>query len=57
MRFLLYKKCRIWLIPLWVDGYITAVKAMKRLNLKPFTFYRKVQEAGIKKKNNCEITI
>lgn len=29
---------------LWKDGDITAVAAMKRLNLKPNTFYRRVKE-------------
>ena len=29
---------------MWKDGDITAVEAMKRLNLKPNTFYRRVKE-------------
>ena len=29
---------------LWRDGKITATEAMKRLNMKPSTFYRKVKE-------------
>ena len=29
------------------QGGITAVEAMKRLDMKPSTFYRKVKEAGI----------
>ena len=28
----------------WQHGSITAVEAMKRLNMKPSTFYRKVKE-------------
>ena len=32
---------------LWRSGEITAVEAMKRLNLKPNTFYRRVKELGI----------
>ena len=31
----------------WRDGKITAVAAMKRLNLKPNTFYRRVKEWGL----------
>lgn len=34
-------------VSLWRQGSITAVEAMKRLNMKPSTFYRKVKEAGI----------
>lgn len=34
-------------VSMWHDGQITAVEAMKRLNLKSSTFYRKVK--GIKK--------
>ena len=29
---------------LWKDGNITAVEAMKKLNMKPSTFYRKVRK-------------
>ena len=29
---------------LWREGKITATEAMKRLNMKPSTFYRKVKE-------------
>ena len=29
---------------LWKRGQITAVEAMKRLNMKPSTFYRKIKE-------------
>ena len=32
---------------LWRSGEITATEAMKRLNLKPNTFYRRVKEMGI----------
>ena len=32
---------------LWRSGEITATEAMKRLNLKPNTFYRRVKESGI----------
>ena len=32
---------------LWRTGTITAVEAMKRLNLKPNTFYRRVKEAKL----------
>lgn len=32
------------IVKLWKDGQITAVEAMKRLNMKPSTFYRKVKE-------------
>lgn len=31
-------------VSMWQDGSITAVEAMKRLDLKPSTFYRKVRE-------------
>ena len=30
-------------VTLWREGKITAVEAMKRLNMKPSTFYRKVK--------------
>lgn len=32
------------IVSLWKGGEITAVEAMKRLNMKPSTFYRKVKE-------------
>lgn len=32
---------------LWRSGEITATEAMKRLNLKPNTFYRRAKEMGI----------
>ena len=32
------------IVSLWRQGEITAVEAMKRLDLKPSTFYRKVKE-------------
>lgn len=32
------------IVTLWESGRITAVEAMKRLNLKPSTFYRKVRK-------------
>lgn len=32
---------------LWRSGQITATEAMKRLNLKPNTFYRRVKELGL----------
>ena len=32
------------IVTLWKGGDITAVEAMKRLNMKPSTFYRKVKE-------------
>ena len=32
---------------LWRAGEITAVEAMKRLGLKPNTFYRRVKETGV----------
>ena len=35
------------IVSLWRQGSITAVEAMKRLDLKPSTFYRKVKEARI----------
>ena len=35
------------IVSLWRQGSITAVEAMKRLDMKPSTFYRKVKEAGI----------
>ena len=31
---------------MWKSGRITAVEAMKRLNMKPSTFYRKVRQLG-----------
>lgn len=31
-------------VALWQNGQITAVEAMKRLDMKPSTFYRKVKE-------------
>lgn len=31
-------------VSMWKRGDITAVEAMKRLNMKPSTFYRKVKE-------------
>lgn len=31
-------------VALWQDGGITAVEAMKRLNMKPNTFYRRVKD-------------
>ena len=31
-------------VKIWKSGSITAVEAMKRLNMKPSTFYRKVRE-------------
>ncbi len=34
-------------ISLWRQGSITAVEAMKRLDMKPSTFYRKVKEAEL----------
>lgn len=34
-------------VSLWRQGDITATEAMKRLDLKPSTFYRKVKEAGL----------
>ncbi len=34
-------------VSLWREGNITAVEAMKRLDMKPSTFYRKIKEAGI----------
>lgn len=34
---------------LWTDGTITAVEAMKRLNLTSSTFYRRVRQYGIEK--------
>ena len=33
-------------VSLWRKGEITAVEAMKRLDMKPSTFYRKVKAAG-----------
>lgn len=33
-------------VALWRQGKITAVEAMKRLDMKPSTFYRKVKEPG-----------
>ena len=32
---------------LWRSGEITATEAMKRLDLKPNTFYRRVKEMGL----------
>jgi len=32
------------IVSLWKGGYITAVEATKRLNMKPSTFYRKVKK-------------
>ena len=32
-------------VALWRNGAITAAEAMRRLNLKPSTFYRKVRQA------------
>lgn len=34
-------------VSLWRQGRITAVEAMRRLDMKASTFYRKVKEAGI----------
>ena len=34
-------------VALWRSGSITAREAMKKLDLKPTTFYRKVKEAGL----------
>ncbi len=34
---------------LWTDGTITATEAMKRLNLRPNTFYRRVKSFNIEK--------
>ena len=34
-------------VAVWRSGEITAREAMRRLNLKPSTFYRKVKEAGL----------
>lgn len=31
-------------VSMWRQGRITATEAMKRLNMKPSTFYRKVKE-------------
>ena len=33
-------------VALWRQGQLTAVEAMKRLDMKPSTFYRKVREAS-----------
>lgn len=33
-------------VSIWRKGQITAVEAMRRLNMKPRTFYRKVKEVG-----------
>ena len=33
-------------VAIWREGQITAVEAMKRLDMKPRTFYRKVKEIG-----------
>jgi len=35
-------------VSIWRSGEITAVEAMKRLNMKPSTFYRKVKEVKLK---------
>jgi len=35
---------------LWKKGDITAVEAMKRLNMKPSTFYRKVKKFSLKQR-------
>jgi len=35
-------------VSLWQNGEITAVEAMKRLDMKPSTFYRKIRERGNK---------
>ena len=35
-------------VSIWRNGEITAVEAMKRLNMKPSTFYRKVKEVKLK---------
>ena len=34
-------------VKLWRAGEITAVEAMKRLDMKPNTFYRRVKEYGL----------
>ena len=34
-------------VALWRSGGITAREAMKKLDMKPTTFYRKVKEAGL----------
>ena len=34
-------------VAIWRTGEITAREAMRRLNLKPSTFYRKVKESGL----------
>lgn len=34
-------------VSLWRSGAFTAAEAMKRLEMKPSTFYRKVKEAGL----------
>lgn len=34
-------------VAVWRNGEITAREAMRRLNLKPSTFYRKVKETGL----------
>ena len=34
-------------VAVWRSGEITAREAMRRLNLKPSTFYRKVKETGL----------
>ena len=33
-------------VSIWREGRITAVEAMRRLDMKPRTFYRKVKEVG-----------
>ena len=33
-------------VSIWREGQITAVEAMRRLDMKPRTFYRKVKEIG-----------
>ncbi len=34
-------------VTIWKSGNMTAVEAMRRLNMKPSTFYRKVRESNI----------
>jgi len=46
-RFARNTKDLLELVSLWRRGDITAVEAMKRLDMKPSTFYRKVKEAGL----------
>ena len=40
------------IVSLWRNGDITAVEAMKRLNMKPSTFYRKVKNTHKNKKSD-----